>query len=333
MAAPTTSRPDGPVFHRAAGLVISAERVIPGFPRAAPGPPADVTFHLGSEPAWHGAPSHAIYTADYTDANQVAVVRVHRAPHGFHFDYADGTDVWLDAAGHTVWCTWADGAAFADTATYLTGPVIAFLLRLRGALALHASAVQVGECAVALVGPHGAGKSTAAAALGRRGWTVIADDVVRLTRAEGEWYAEPFAGLLRLWPVGAALALGPDQELPRLTPTWDKRGLDPVDRGMTAAAKPVRLGAVVFLEPRQPAPAAPRIDPIAPAPALIRLAAHSSAAHLLDAAARAVEFEALVRLVRDVPCACAVAATAADQFEAFVDAIERTSRAPATLQP
>ena len=48
------------------------------------------------------------------------------------------------------------------------GPVFAFVLRLRGAVTFHASAVRIGD-AVAFLGPQGAGKSTTAAALALRG--------------------------------------------------------------------------------------------------------------------------------------------------------------------
>jgi hypothetical protein len=63
---------------------------------------------------------------------------------------------------------------------YLLGPALGVLLQQRGLLVLHASAVAIGERVVAFVGESGWGKSTTAAALERRGHTVVADDVCAL---------------------------------------------------------------------------------------------------------------------------------------------------------
>ena len=219
----------------------------------------------------------------------------------------------------SVWCTWPPGATFEDAATYLTGPVLGFLLRLRGALAFHASAVQLEGGAFVLVGPHGAGKSTAATALGRRGCPIITDDVLHVTPAEGRWLAQPFPATLRLWPDSVRLALGVDSTLPRITPTWDKRALEIGMHRITGASHPVPMCGIAFLDKREPSFRAPRIDALGGAAALVRLATHSSASHLLDDEARAREFMLLGRLVRDVPCVSAVAANTEAHFDAFID--------------
>ena len=197
-----------------------------------------------------------------------------------------------------MWCTWPESASLEDTCTYLSGPILSLLLRLRGALALHASAVQIGGGAVGFVGPHDAGKSTLAAALGAAGCRVVTDDVLHL-RAEGaQWIAEPFASMLRLWPDGARLALGNGAELPAIAAGWDKRALH-LGGAISAANAPLRLIALAWLAPRG---STATIEPLSAGTALVHLAANSSAAHLLDSASRAVEFSALASLVRCVPC-------------------------------
>jgi hypothetical protein len=72
--------------------------------------------------------------------------------------------------------------------TLLAGRFFGYLLRQRGYLALHASAVAVCGKAVLFLGESGAGKSTTAAAFHPRGHAVLADDVaaVRLTEAGPE---------------------------------------------------------------------------------------------------------------------------------------------------
>jgi hypothetical protein len=59
----------------------------------------------------------------------------------------------------------------------LLGPVLAIICYLRGALPLHASALRIGHRVAAFAGRSGAGKSTLAAALARRGHSLITDDI------------------------------------------------------------------------------------------------------------------------------------------------------------
>ena len=89
----------------------------------------------------------------------------------------------------------------------LLGRVMALAAHADGHLTLHASAVSIAGCAVAIVGPKHAGKSTLALALVRHGARLLADDtlVVRL-RGVTAW-ASPGIYRIRLWE-DAARALG-----------------------------------------------------------------------------------------------------------------------------
>lgn len=314
-----------PVQHRAAGLIISANRRLPGFVAVADQQRPDVRIHLAVRPHWHDASSTPVYATDHVDASGIPIVRVSRSPEGFHFQYADQTRIWIHASGTDVWCTWPASASLDDTCTYLCGPILGFLLRIRGALALHASAVQIGSGAIGFVGAHGAGKSTLAAALGAAGCPVVTDDVLHLhLRAEeAGWMAEPFESMLRLWPDGAQLALGAGAELPAITAGWDKRALH-LGGAMPAASAPLPLLALALLAPDGPATA---IEPLSAGTALVHLAANSSAAHLLDSASRAVEFSALSSLVRSVPCVAITAPGDPAAFPHFVTRVLEWTRA------
>jgi hypothetical protein len=65
----------------------------------------------------------------------------------------------------------------AEGRAFLIGPALGTLLHQRGALLMHAAAVQVGEGAVLVLGASGAGKSTAAAALIAAGYPLLTDDL------------------------------------------------------------------------------------------------------------------------------------------------------------
>ncbi|MGJ4953891.1 hypothetical protein [Bradyrhizobium sp. HKCCYLS20291] len=64
-----------------------------------------------------------------------------------------------------------------DIRTFLFGTMLGLLIHQRGLFPLHASAVQIGNKAIAMAGMSGAGKSTFAAALTRRGHKLLCDDV------------------------------------------------------------------------------------------------------------------------------------------------------------
>lgn len=302
-----------PVHHRAAGLVVAADRRLPGFGPARRDHEADVHIHLDSTPGWRAAPSVVAYAAEARGANGEPIVTVSRSRHGFHFRYADRTRAWIAASGTDVWCTWSETASLDDTCTYLCGPILSLVLRLRGALAFHASAVQIGGGAVAFVGGHGAGKSTLAAALGAAGAAIVTDDVLHV-RAGRRWLAEPFPSMVKLWPEGARMALGPDVELPAIAEGWDKRALH-LGGAIPAAEAAVPLIAFACFTPRD---VDASIAPLSPGTALVRLAANSAAGHLLDAAARAAEFRVLSSLVQSIPCFMVTPPQTASSYPAFV---------------
>ena len=65
-------------------------------------------------------------------------------------------------------------------AEYVSGMTLAVVLQQRGALVLHASAVDLGGAVVAFTGPSGAGKSTTASVFAARGYPVVTDDFLPL---------------------------------------------------------------------------------------------------------------------------------------------------------
>ena len=310
-------------LHRAAGLVIAADAPIPGLPLTTAGRPPDLFIHLDSPAPWHDLPVEEFYRSEYLNADQEPMVTVGRTSRGFRFHYADGTVVWIEKSGDEAWCRSAPGATIEDTAIYLTGPVLGFILRQRGHLALHGSAVQIGGGALAIVGPHGAGKSTTAAALVTRRFPLVTDDVLHVRRTASGWMAEPYAPGLRLWPDAVSMVLGADASLPRLAPGWDKRLLEVDGINVMAATEPVAVRAILIIENAEPANDATSFISLGAAETVVRLAAHSSASHLLDDSARAREFNSLVDLVRSVRSVQAMTRGGADSFRAGIDRIQR----------
>jgi hypothetical protein len=85
-------------------------------------------------------------------------------------------------------------------ALYLLGTCFAILLQQRGNLVLHASAVVAGNRAMLFCGQSGAGKSTMAALLCRRGYALLNDDVCSLISTSHDTYeVRPDGRMLKLW--------------------------------------------------------------------------------------------------------------------------------------
>jgi hypothetical protein len=136
----------------------------------------------------------------------------------------------------------------------LHGALAAFVLAQRGEFALHASTVAIGPTGLALAGRSGAGKSTTALVLERRGHLLVTDDMSPLRPAvAGGDVPEvvPSGRRPHVWPDTAA-ALGLDLTGSRL-----------VDRRLAKLSLPPRVGAPVPLHGvvvLRPDPSAARID-------------------------------------------------------------------------
>lgn len=89
----------------------------------------------------------------------------------------------------------------------LVGQVLPLVAALRGHEVIHASAVALGDHAIAIAGRPGAGKSTLALELVLAGRGLVAEDVIPL-RVEGDRVlAEPGVSLLNLRPTAQAWKL------------------------------------------------------------------------------------------------------------------------------
>ena len=223
------------LWYSAFGLSLRTNQGVPGLMPSSVASAADTQIWLDAwplSPRTHDLPGEAWHVSEGQGQNTPAL-RVWRLAGGAYFRlrYSDGTEFLVDRAGSEVWATWPDSSTLEDTATYLLGPILGFVLRLRGITCLHASAVVVGDRAIALIGPANAGKSTTAAAFCRRGHPILADDIVALLERDEIVQVQPAYPQLRLWPDSVALLYGTSDALPRLTPTWDKRALDLTQNG------------------------------------------------------------------------------------------------------
>jgi hypothetical protein len=218
----------------------------------------------------------------------------------FDLSYSDGTRFVVDGAGSHIWGTCQPPLTAEDLATYFLGPVLGFVLRLRNITCLHASGVEIRNCAVCFCGDAGYGKSTTAAALALRGLPVLAEDIVALEESHGEFRAVPGYPRVCLWPESVKMLFGRDDALPQLTPAWEKRYLELDGRLAKFAPAKLPLAILYLFAPRSSGQGVPRVEKLSPREAMLELVQNTYMNWVLDREQRAKEFDVLCRLVQRV---------------------------------
>lgn len=267
---------------------------------------AAINIHWGQTPETQGkvstGPEELTYSSSYTDETGNPALRIWKTVDKvfLHLVYYDGIEFWLERKGEAMWAVWPETSTLEDATSYLLGPVLGLLLRLRGVTCLHASAVALRNRSVVFVGAEGAGKSTTAAAFARQDLGVISDDVAALEESSEGFHVIPAYPHLCLWPESAEMLYGSGEALPRFSVGWEKRRLALGERGTRFEKRHLPLGAIYLLGERRP-DSAPFVEAIRPQAALVSLLADSFANKILDREMRAREFEVLGRLVTKVP--------------------------------
>ena len=294
------------VFYSVFGLSLACNRRLPRLSTepASAGEPlhvalGEVPFDLppAAAPGWA-----LVFESTILGLDSEPSVRIWRQEGGgpYRFLYSDRTEFFVDREGRRLWVRWAPPSSLEDAAGYLLGPILGFVLRLRGVVTLHASSVVVDGFALALAGAAGSGKSTTAAAFAQRGYPILSDDVVALEPAGSEFLVRADCSQLRLWPASSEMLYGSLDALPRLSSTWDKRFLDLEEHGYLAEREPRPLAAVYLLTPEDTESPQPSVRGLAGRRGLMTLVANTYA-HLLDRQMQAHEFEILARLQAEIP--------------------------------
>lgn len=295
--------------------------LLPLLPFDEPDAHLNLGFMPRDEELASGFETHHVSPGLVASGEPILRVWKHISGRAFRLRYADGIEFLLDSRGTTVWATWPDSMTLEDTATYLLGPILGFVLRLRGVACLHASAVAVRSQGIALVGPPGAGKSTTAAALARRGLAVLSDDVVALEQRSSGFWMQPGYPRLNLWPDSVQALYGSSEQLPLITPGWEKRFLDLTQPPYTFQQQPLPLAAIYLLHELNSGSNPPRVETARARDALMGLVANTYASYLLDASMRAREFEFVGQVAANVPIRRVLFSRDAESFAQLPDVI------------
>ena len=129
-------------------------------------------------------------------------------------------------------CSPCEGVPLETVRQLLLGQVMPLVLADRRRLVLHASAVRVGGGVLAFVGRTGMGKSTLAAAIASRGYSLVADDCLLVDVAGPGYVARPVN-------LGIRLHAGRDE----------KRRFTAEELGIGIATRSAPLRGIYLLDP------------------------------------------------------------------------------------
>ena len=178
--------------------------------------------------------------------------------------------------GKQIWINWVN-LPLAEVTAMLIGCIIGTALRLQGKICLHSSVIKVDNCAIAIIGAKGAGKSTTAAALAKQGYPILADDIAVLTDCGDSFLVQPGYPRLRLWKSAVNQLYGDEKELSRVFSQTDKHFLE-LNHDIVSAwgfhNQPLPLAAIYVLGERQQFLAAPSIETIIPQISVMELITH-----------------------------------------------------------
>jgi hypothetical protein len=320
------------IYQTAYQLRISSNLLLPGV-RESPAPDG-VDLQVRLQEDFFGthrvlyAPANFFYVSQNCNEQGHPTLRVGVVADGSYYVllYGDGVRFAVDRNGREVWMDWPETSTFEDAATYLMGPVLGYVLRRRGIVSLHASSVAVGDRAIALVGEGGAGKSTTAAAFACLGYGVLCEDLVPLADQGNRFLVQPGYPRVNMWPDSVRSLFGSEEALPRITPTWEKRFLALDQDGFRFETRPLGLGAIYILRPRDSASPVLSFEAMTPSSALIELVANTYVNYLLDAEMRRQEFDVLGRLVATVPVRCVKPPDDPSRLREFAESLAADAR-------
>lgn len=296
------------MYHYSAyGLFLACEQPIPGLVVSADGARAesDIVVHLGRLPdwveRWSVARGEPFYASSFLDPDGVASQRIWETPHeAFLLSFSEGVTFVVERGGQAIWGIWDKKLSLDHATNYLRGPLMSFVLGLRGLICLHASAVVIDGRAVVFTGPSGAGKSTSASAFARKGFAVLTDDIVAISASGLEFNVQPGYPRLSLWPATAVVGAWVEA-LPRVIPDEDKRYVTLEGDNGSYHPIPAALGAVYVLDPRPAGSCAPGVEELQGTEAAMRLLANNCGSMRLSPEHRAREFEVFGQITNRLP--------------------------------
>lgn len=184
---------------------------------------------------------------------------------------------------------------------WLLGYVLTYYLERRGAVAIHAGAVQIDGSVALMVADAGCGKSTLVAAMVQAGLPLVADDISVLEYDNRGVACRSGYAQIKLTPDQARFFVGGAKGRRRVHPEFAKLSVAAADLGSVACGTfPVQR--IYTLNRTAAAEVPASVEPLGSAEALLLLVRHSFLAELVAAAGLGADrLKRLADIVRSVP--------------------------------
>lgn len=200
----------------------------------------------------------------------------------------------------TVWMIHDAQEPESNLDSYFIGTVLGCLLRLKGIVCLHASAVNIGDQAVIFLGRKKSGKSTTAAAFAKLGYKVLSDDISPISIKNDRFYIQPGYPKVRLRPKSLAVIHPDSVKDMEFVSVYSHRDSRYSDIESSFWDTPLPLGAIYVMGETVEVDGIPFIQEIA-AERVIHLHANTFGSFVVSPEERKQEFELLSRLATAVP--------------------------------
>jgi len=207
----------------------------------------------------------------------------------------------------------------------VAGSGLGVLLHQRKRVTLHASAVAIGDGAVAFAGEKGMGKSTTATAFMKEGYPVLTDDVLAIDTTAASPRVPPGGRHFKLWPDAAAATLDSDAEnLSALYPGNPKKGYSAP--GGPASSFPLKCIYLLGYDDKNKE-GLPRVDVPSPTNAYMQVTLNSYALRFLKKAGiDRWYFDSVTEIVESVPVRILVREHNTQKIEETVEFVEKDVR-------
>ena len=312
------------VRYSAYGLCLESNCSLPGLAFCRPDEVPDLFVHVGESEYFPPDLTETTYYVsewrdDGTGEPGLSIYRS-TADGAFTFRYAEGVEFRIDADRRHLAARFAPHSSLVDMTSFLTGPILGVVLRMRGVIALHASAVDVGDKAILLAGDACAGKSTTAVMFARLGCRILTEDVAPLL-IEGRTIAVRSGCTdVALRPDAVKYLYGSADALPRFSENWEKRRLDIAATGVFSH-RSLPVAAIYMLTNHSGRPDAPCLQPISSGAAMVELLANIYANRLFHRELRVRELDTVHRVVQTIPVKQAVTGGWSRPVERFCEVV------------
>jgi hypothetical protein len=246
----------------------------------------------------------------WRDAEGAVLARCRRQGDRHRVDVPGLASYSFDLGGDIVLATLCPAASKDAVRPRYESLVVPLLLQALGTEVLHASAVRGPHGVMAFCGDSGAGKSTIAFGLGRRGYSLWADDAVAVDPEGAAVSALPLPFAIHLRPPSAA-HFGFESHASRMRVTEGEA---------LPSRSPAPLSALLLLE--QTGTAGVTVERVSPSSAFPRLLGHAYCFSLQDAERKRRMIERYLDLAARVPIFELRFQAGLDHLDKMLDALE-----------